>query len=361
MKLNVNRPAPAPEPPPPPPPAAVAAAKKKKEDKKAPVLAVIFSVIAHVLLIVGAGYLTVLVISGREKVMFEAKQPPSIPARKLEHSIRVKQMQQQVRKPQILQRLVSQAPSAVALPELPKMDAPDVKKMRDTPMTQRSASLVGDLGRAGGGLGRGDTGGAGFSDVKFFGNNVRSRAIIILIDVTTTVFNIGAMDALKKEAAELMKALHPGTKFNLIVYVDGAGSYQPQMVFALEEHKKGALEWLDSLVENDRRGNAPGIGGTSPLAGLQMAVEMGADTIFIVADADFPKIWPTQPRRGPVIEGHADEILAFTRSIETRYGRTVRINPVIFYPSKRPHEWNETRAYYRRMVGYTGGRMTVID
>ena len=72
------------------------------------------TLLLHVGIGVAAGVITIAVIISKPPVTFEAKKPPTIPARKLEHSIRVKQMKEQIRKPQILQRLVSTAPSKAA-------------------------------------------------------------------------------------------------------------------------------------------------------------------------------------------------------------------------------------------------------
>jgi len=334
---------------------------EKSKTKKRLAEAAISAVVFHVVLGVVAGAITIAVIVSRPEVTFEAKKPPSVTARKLEHSIRVKKMQEQVRKPQILQRLVSQAPSAVALPELPKMDTPDMKKMRDVPTTSPNAGMVGDLGRAGGGLGRGQTGGSGFSDAQFFGENVRTRSIIIIVDVTTTIFKIGAIDVVKKEAGNLLSALKPGTKFNMLVYVDGVGAFQPEMVYALEDNKKKCLEWLDTLKENDPRGQLAGFGGTSSKKAIEKAVEMGPDTVFIVTDADYPKLRPSTPKNAPNIEGHADEIIRFVRDIETSYQRVVKINPVIFYPED-DREWKTvSEDFYRQIARITGGRVKTIS
>ena len=128
----------------------------------------------HVLLIIGAISLTIMIIAPKQKMMFEGKKSPSLPARKLEHAIRVKQMQKQTRKPQILQRLVTEAPSKVALPEMPDMKTPDIKNLRDTPLMNSRAGSIGGIGGGGGGAGRGLTGGMGYSDTKFFGENIRT-------------------------------------------------------------------------------------------------------------------------------------------------------------------------------------------
>lgn len=331
--------------------------KGENNDKAAPIRAVVFSIVAHIALILGAGYLTVLVISGREKVMFEAKKPPSIPARKLEHSIRVKQMKEQVRKPQILQRLVSQAPSAVALPELPKMDTPDIKKMRDTPTLNRSANMLGDLGRAGGGLGRGDTGGGGFSDTKFFGENVRTRAIIVLVDVTSSMYNKGVVEDVKREAQVMMEGLSPGTKFNLIGFVDGAEAVSPQIMFATQENKETAIAWLGKIKMNTQ-GNKRGWSGSTPADAIKMAVEMGADTVFLLTD-DVPNISEMVNKERVPVESHADDLVSYVKNIETTTGRTVKIHPIVYKASSSAGE--RSKEYWRRIARLTGGKMQVIE
>ncbi|HMO52490.1 MAG TPA: hypothetical protein PKE26_10125 [Kiritimatiellia bacterium] len=359
----------------------------KKQDKAAQIKAVILSIIAHIALIAGASYLTVLVIAGREKVMFEAKTPPSIPARKLEHSIRVKKMQEQVRKPQILQRMVSQAPSAVALPELPKMDNPDMKKMRDTPTMTQSQNILGDLGRAGGGLGRGQTGGGGFSDAQFFGQNVRTRAVIIAFDNTQTVINKGLLPQLAEETGKLLQGLTPATKFNLIAFVDGAAPLFPSMVFATQENKKKAIDGLRILSTEDRRertretrktgaaaadwnqrgfvpnitGNHPDYSGSSPWKAIEMAAEMEADTLFIITDDDLPNIRRGTARTGVPVETHTRDIRRSVDDFQKRSGRSMKINVVIYKPNTRSEKAREAISFYRGLAGAAGGRLTTVD
>jgi len=329
----------------------------KGVDKASSIRAVIISIVAHIVLIFGAGYLTVIVIQGREKVMFEAKKPPSIPARKLEHSIRVKQMQKQVRKPQILQRLVSQAPGAVALPELPKMDTPDMKKMRDTPNLNRSKSILGDLGRAGGGLGRGDTGGGGFSDTKFFGENVRTRAIVILVDVTSSMYNKGVVEDVKREAKVMMEALNPGTKFNLIAFVDGAEAVSQQIMFATMENKDAAIAWLGDLKMNTQ-GNKRGWSGSTPHDAIIMGVEMGADTIFLLTD-DEPNISEVVDGNRIREEDHKDKLESFVKSIETTRGRTVKIHPIVYKATS--YAGDRSKEYWKQIAKISGGKLKVIE
>ena len=61
--------------------------------RKRTIHAILISLGIHVALVVMAVSLTILVIYPKPKMMFEGKKSPSLPARKLEHAIRVKQMQ----------------------------------------------------------------------------------------------------------------------------------------------------------------------------------------------------------------------------------------------------------------------------
>ena len=208
-----------------------------------------------------------LVVQGRQKMMFEGKKSPAIPARKLEHSIRrAKQVQKQSRKPQILQHLVAKAPGAVALPEMPRLQAPDVKSMRDSPLLDsRACGALGGLGGAGGGAGRGGlTGGSGYSDTKFFGENVRTRAICILMDISASMVAKGVLEDVRRESKTMLEGLSPVTKFNLIVFVDGAEAFTPQMVFATETNKAAGLRgWTATSTRPSAATGASATAGAS--------------------------------------------------------------------------------------------------
>jgi hypothetical protein len=349
-----------PAPPAHPQPLAEARAFRKKRFAEA----LTWAVIAHVVMGVVAGTITIVVIVSRPKVMFDARQPPSIPARKLEHSIRVKQMQEQVRKPQILQRVVSTAPGAVSLPELPRMEAPDAKKMRDVPIvSSRAGSLLGGLGKEGGGAGRGLGGGSGYSDTKFFGENVRTRAIVILVDVSKSIIQKGVLDAVLTESEQMLGNMNPGTKFNIIAFIDGADAVAPAMVFATQENKKKATDWLHAAKEEAMKqfpqlGQRKGYSGSTPSEALRMGVDMGCDTLFVLVD-DYPYLKQGDAQTGVELTTHADEIMDFVKGIEGTYGRQVKINPVMFKP--RPNERGEQAiAFYKKIAQTTGGRIRVI-
>lgn len=327
--------------------------------KRPPWEAFAVSALVHTVLLLGAAYLTVLVIQGRPKMTFEGKKNPTIPARKLEHSIRVKQMQKQTRKPQILQRLVSEAPSSVALPELPKIAPPDMKSLKDTlAVHAKAGGALGGLGSLGGGAGRGLTGGSGYSDTVFFGQRFSTRAVVICMDISPSMVNKGVVEAVRDESVKMLADLGPGTKFNLVVFVDGALAFAPEMLFATQENKQKADAWLKQSFNGRSQGNRRGYSGSTPSEALRVAVEMGADTIFVLSD-DPPYLKEGNVQTGVEIVDHRDQIMDYVKDIEATQGRAVRIHPLLYKPFEN-ERGRESINFYKKLAQRTGGRLQVI-
>ena len=333
----------------------------KAEDaaqKKRALNAILISLGVHLLLIIGAVTLTIVIITPKPKMMFEGKKSPSLPARKLEHAIRVKQMQKQTRKPQILQRLVTEAPSKVALPEMPDMKTPDIKNMRDTPLMNSRAGSIGGIGGGGGGAGRGLTGGMGYSDTKFFGENIRTRAITICMDISPSMIAKGVVQDVLTETIKMLENMNVGTKFNVVVYVDGGLAFAPQMVFATQENKAKALEWLKQPFDGRRQGNLQGYSGSTPHMAIKLAVEMGADTVFVLSD-DPPYLKQGNVETGIEIPTHMEDIEKYVRAIESTTGKSVRFYPILYKPFENDRG-KQAIEYYKTIARATGGKCKVI-
>lgn len=335
--------------------------KTKSEDaaqRKRALNAMLISLGIHVLLLIGAVSLTIMIISPKSKMMFEGKKSPSLPARKLEHAIRVKQMQKQTRKPQILQRLVTEAPSKVALPEMPEMTTPDVKNLRDTPLMNSRAGSIGGIGGNGGGAGRGLTGGMGYSDTKFFGENVRTRAITICMDISPSMIAKGVTVDVLNETMNMLANMNVGTKFNVIVYVDGGLAFAPQLVYATQENKDKALAWLKQPFDGRQQGNLRGYSGSTPHEAIRMAVEMGSDTVFVLSD-DPPYLKKGDVNTGVEIPEHMENIEKYVRAIETTTGKSVRFYPILYKPFENDRG-KQAIEYYKGIARATGGKCRVI-
>ena len=335
--------------------------KTKSEDaaqRKRALNAILISLLIHVLLIIGAISLTIMIIAPKQKMMFEGKKSPYLPPRKNEHAIRVKQMQKQTRKPQILQRLVTEAPSKVALPEMPDMKTPDIKNLRDTPLMNSRAGSIGGIGGGGGGAGRGLTGGMGYSDTKFFGENIRTRAIVICMDISPSMIAKGVTQDVLNEAVKMLENMNVGTKFNLLVFVDGSDGFAPQMVYATQENKQKAIEWLKQPFDGRRQGNLRGFSGSTPHLVIKSAVEMGADTVFVLSD-DPPYLNQGDVQTGVEITTHMDDIMSYVKSVESTTGRSVRFYPILYKPIEN-ERGKQAIDYYKSMARTTGGKCRVI-
>ena len=338
-----------------------ALSKTKSEDaaqKKRALNAILVSLGIHVVLLIGAVSLTIMIISPKSKMMFEGKKSPSLPARKLEHAIRVKQMQKQTRKPQILQRLVTEAPSKVALPEMPDMKTPDIKNLHDTPIMNSRAGSIGGLGGGGGGAGRGLTGGMGYSDTKFFGENIRTRAITICMDISPSMIAKGVVQDVLAETMRMLENMNVGTKFNIIVYVDGGLAFAPQMVYATQENKDAALAWLKQPFDGRKQGNLRGYSGSTPHEAIRMAVEMGSDTVFVLSD-DPPYLKQGDANSGVEIPEHMANIEKFVKGIESTTGESVRFYPILYKPFEN-ERGKLAIDYYKGIARATGGKCKVI-
>ena len=349
--------------------------KTQAEDaaqKKRALNAILVSLGIHVLLLIGAVSLTIMIIAPKQKMMFEGKKSPSLPARKLEHAIRVKQMQKQTRKPQILQRLVTEAPSKVALPEMPEMTTPDVKNLRDTPLMNSRAGSIGGIGGGGGGAGRGLTGGMGYSDTKFFGENVRTRAIVICFDISSSMIAKGVVTDVIAESGTMLANMNAGTKFNFVVFVDGADQFAPPMVYATQENKQQGLAWLEKVKgafdpatqrirDQSVDGQLHGQTGSTSLTALQRAVEMGADTIFLLTD-EAPWL-SSDSNMANAMPDHIANVEKYVRSIATTTGRSVKIYPILYDPRERPGQ-NQfgivSAEFHKTIARATGGKVRIV-
>lgn len=122
--------------------------------------AAIVSVIVHVILVVAGIFITVMVWPEKEETKFVAAPPPRprLEPRKLEMKVRVNQLTKRSSRPKLQPRMMVNAPSDMALPEIKKN--PDAVKNK----LQRNFSTMGVSGFGsgiGGGLGTGAGGGMG--------------------------------------------------------------------------------------------------------------------------------------------------------------------------------------------------------
>ncbi|NLF38243.1 VWA domain-containing protein [bacterium] len=311
------------------------------------------------LLLVGGGFViagTVVVMRYiiPPPMMFQpAKKMPALQARALEHRIRVKQFDQQAQRPKIVNKLVSKGAAKIALPPLPAIK-PAQADVRSLPSVMAPAGgHLGQIGLGGIGIGKGGAGALqGFSEAEFFGHRIQTRSVIILADSSSSVVKKGAFDDLRAEAVALASKLHPDTRFNLIIYTDGALAFAPEMVYASHAAKSNLVAWMHTKMR-ENAGNEPGTSGSTPLAALRAALAMQPDTIVLITD-DPPML------SGVDQEAHVREIMDLVRSHQQAASQRVTINTVAYKSAKTA--WGEkARVFLRDLARATGGRFREVS
>jgi len=327
-------------------------------------------------LIIGAGFLGagVLIVARYimpPPMMFQpAQKMPALPARKLEHRIRVKQFEQQTRRPKLMNKLVSQSKSKLSLPPLPpmKLNPADMRTM--TALSAPAGAQIGSLGIGGFGIGKAGRGGfQGFSEAEFFGHALRTRALIVLIDNSPSVRTRGVVARVLEEMSNIVTRFHPDTRFNVIAYRDGATPFKDQMAYASQQGKQEFFTWLQhGFTENS--GQAPGY-GTTPFEAIKLALAMNPDTIVIIRDDqpayvgkdNFSQSESAQQAR----ETHRRDMYKMIQDYQAGAPQRVTINTLLFKPADaraasqtRVAQYREARAWLQRLASMTGGSFREI-
>ena len=289
------------------------------------------------------------------EIMFKpAKKMPKMPARKLQHKIRVKQYEKQARKPQLMNKLVTTGKSKIALPKLPPL------KFTKSDFKATSASImpiggnIGQLGLGALGIGKADeTAFEGFSEAEFFGHKFNTRSIVILADSSSSVVKKGAFEDLKKEAIAMVQKFHPDTGFNVILFTDGAFSFKTNMAYATQAKKRELVKWMNKYMKINK-GNNSATKGSTPIEALKAAIKMKPDTIILITD-DPPWLGKnTIAMRAK----HAKEIYKAIRDGRNATKNKFTINTVLYKPAAKKEE--EAKAFMKSVARSTGGHFREI-
>ena len=303
-----------------------------------------------------AGVVVVVKIIIPPPMMFQAaKKMPALPARKLEHRIRVKQFEQQARRPKIVNKLVSTSAAKIVLPQMPLQLQPAKTDFRAlaAPLTPAGAHL-GQLGLGGMGIGKGGIGAfQGFSEAQFFGHQIKTRAIVILCDTTSSIVKKGIFEELRRETISMVEQFHVDTVFNVILFTDGALPFSPDLVFATHAVKTNLTQWMQRRMKQNV-GQASGSGST-PIVALKAALEMKPDTIVLITE-DPP--WRGVYGVDSVMEkrqAHIEEILDVVRAHQQSADQRVTINTVAYKPYKSAYG-DQGRKFLKDLASMSGGR-----
>lgn len=256
------------------------------------------SLAVHVLGMVVFGSVKLVQYLTKEDVVFEAP-PPSITyePRKVELKVKVQKNQRSSSRPAVVPRMTSTRPSNISMPEI-KVDP----KVVSTSFQPKFKAVSGKGMGAGLGTGYGTSGfGEGVSAINFFGLSARGERIAVLVDVSVSMVEEerggpAGFNRVRERLAQVVKSLKDGTLFTVVAFADGCSTMSPKMVYASEETRTKARDFLNGfntegnygLDNGNFTGTSIGLkatGGTTRLdLAISAAMMQGADTIMIISD-----------------------------------------------------------------------------
>lgn len=244
------------------------------------------------------GGIQLVKILAKEDVVFEAP-PPAITyePRKVELKVKVQKNQRSSSRPAVVPRMTSTRPSAISMPEI-KVDP----KVVSTSFQPKFKAVSGKGMGAGLGTGYGTSGfGEGVSSINFFGLSARGERIAVLVDVSVSMVEEerggpAGFNRVRERLNQVVKSLKDGTLFTVIAFADACSTMSPKMVYASNETRAKAKDFLNGfntegnygLDHGNFNGSNVGLkatGGTTRLdLAISAAMMQGADTIMIISD-----------------------------------------------------------------------------
>ncbi len=307
---------------------------------------------------------------------FEVKKEIRIAAEEKQHRMNVAEFDAMTPKPTFQDKMATARPTDFALPDLPKMPVDALLTIDPTSMiTDAVANLTGAAGTGSGGSGLGGSGGGG-SAVNFFGISDVAKRVIIVVDVSDTMFDRqpGKFDTVKQQAKDLIRNLGINTLFNVIIYEGGSVAMFPAVQPATDANKEQALAWIDRVdggrdkqqMSYRRTYSRWGTGlfeggGTRTDTALKQALQMKPSTVFLISDGEMSRRGQgpdaeDDKSRSPGRGGNTDitekELLDMIEGLQAGLPEPARIHVIHFVTGKaRPEEEKKLRAISRRNSG----------
>jgi hypothetical protein len=295
---------------------------------------------------------------------FEVKKQIRIAAEEREHRMNMAEFDAARPKPSFTDKMSTARPTDFSLPDLPSLPI-------DTTPTIDPSDIVSDqlaaLAGAGAGAGSSSGGGGRGSAVSFFGVSDMATRVIIVVDVSDSMFDRqpGKFQAVKNEAARLIKGLGINTLFNVIVYEGGSVALFADPQPATESNKKKAADWIERVsggedknisYKNTYQKMGTGLyegGGTRPDTALKQALRMRPSTVFLISDGEMSRHVPTSREFGFESSNIEDrELLGMVMDLQEELEEPARIHVIHFLTTlARKEEEDVLKSLARRNDG----------
>ena len=233
------------------------------------------------------------------KLTFNAgPKSPNPSERALEHRVQLqKKTQSTSAPPAVPKRVLTTGLAKVTLPPMPEIQTPE-----SAPRSMMSAGGTGAAFGPAGATSAGGGGGGGGTAINFFGIRDLSTSIVIMIDVSDSMFTrTGDADypsklvkhgkdqnfqLVRDEAIKLVESLTPQTRFGIVRWSGSAISWKPELVPATDENKKAAIEHIQNEVDYKTAKAKGRPGGTRHDYALEEAFRLKPETIYMLTDGN---------------------------------------------------------------------------
>lgn len=334
------------------------------------VMVILASIAIHIVAGVVAGVVIVARYLAEPPAEFKAVKDIRIPAQDREHRMNMASYEGGAAKPAFTDKMASARPTEFALPDIPQIPVDTVTEFDPNGVVADQIAGIGSGSGFGSEFGSGAGGGGqgGGSAVNFFGISDTATRVIIVVDVSDTMFDRqpGKFNAVKSEAAKLIKGLGINTLFNIIIYEGGSVAMFPEPQPATDANKQKASAWVESVDGGGSKRSmsyrgtysrmGTGLyegGGTRTDTALKQALSMRPSTIFLITDGEMSRMGggadQDKGQGGEITEKELDDIV---KSAQEKLEEPARIHVVHFLTkAARAEEEKVLRGVARRNDG----------
>jgi hypothetical protein len=286
----------------------------KKNRRKAILTVLLVSLGIHVAGGFGAAVWVVARYFNPPAATFVAKKDPTrLAAQDRQHKLDLASYDGLAPKPSFSDRIASTRPGKLALPEMPRVPMDQLLALDPSTMiSDQVTSFAGSAGFGSGGFGGDGSGGQGrgrgagtalkFPKMKFFGISDEARSVVIMIDVSDSMFTRTgdaegrnlvkhgkeqSFQTVRDEAIQLVQNLSVNARFGIVRWSGGAYSWKPELVPATDENKAAAVQHIQNEVDMKSArpyGGRPG--GTRHDYALEEAFKLKPEVIFMITDGN---------------------------------------------------------------------------
>jgi hypothetical protein len=326
----------------------------------------VISVSLHLVFGFGAAYLVVSRHSPARKLTFAAgPKSPNPSERAIQHRI---QLQEKMKTAPVIipKRVLTSAASKIELPPVPEIAA--ARNATPTPLMaaagQNAAfgsgpSMMGSLAGTGSG-----------AAINFFGIRDRSSSVVIMIDVSDSMFTrTGDAEAgklakrgkdqnfqtVREEAIRLVQSLGPNVQFGIVRWAGSARSWKPELIPATDENKQAAIDHIQKEVDmKTARSKKPEAGGTRHDLALEAAFNLKPEVIYMLTDGNAT----IAEHKGGMRPIPAEEIFKVVTAGQKNLRTSARVH-VIYYLTGTERE--EEREMLMTLAVRNGGQFRPVE